>query len=684
MNSGVKGLQTCNTLEHLSLRQSDDLKAIEDILPLVENMIREIKHEDEVKHIFKVVLKLVEKDTEWSTQVANSDVFVRVKSMLDVFKNSCDNKTFENLCLLVNAACYQNPLVKKKISELGMEQYIYDFLKHDSNKIYKCREYIKWKIPALKTLNNIQSWSSDFQYSDDYIKSLETLSRSFLSGRKICVTDPELATAVLMSIIKLLLTSSTVDNKHANTIIVLMNILLKLDNSPQTTTECLHCISMLAKRLSLLIRLTGEHTATFIDALTARCRHDAKLFIVLVVNVTSVLDCHKNTASKAGILDSDTVGVILDTFQQSKKTTALLKDTYRFIAVLAKNEYLTLIQMNEDSIFSILDEGMQTQDDTLILVDMYQSLMHMAKMSMSCNERISSIVFPKVLYTAKSVWQDRIVILRNIELIHSIMVSTDQSMMINEGLLIVLAKCLEVWRFDEVITEQILEILTGLALDQWDVKEEMKKLNFVHLIKALEVSSDTKHSDSLSALCVDVLKAITDYDEPMHASAVRELDAKDDVLSLPHDVEQFLMQGEILTVYTVDGRTKRMHVQTIQSHSRLVCKNINSIIAKDKYTMDIVNLTKVSKGYEKTGESKFEKGTSWFSQYPNPTTCFSLYALTTEKGPKEFNFCCKDSASRDQWVQSFITLVKHKKSSYKKGFELKCKSDFHSSKTSRF
>lgn len=375
------------------------------------------------------------------------------------------------------------------------------------------------------------------------------------------------------------------------------------------------------------------------------------------------------------LLSFQTVGLIIKAGLDCRPSSAALKELYKFVIVLAKNEYLALLQSNEECVFSLLERGAKTEEDSLILMDLYQSLMYMARLSMNCNERVNVIIFPGVIHQAKSKWQDRIVTLRALELVSTVMVSADHHMLISEGMLIVLAKCLDVWRFDLVIAEIILTILTTFSLDQWDIREEIHKLNFIQLVKAIEICPESKYSEQLPGMCTHFLKAITDFEDPLHASNIKAILAKEEVLILPAEIDQFLSQGEIVSIYTVDGRIKRMHVQTIQSHSRFVCKDVNSITAKDKYTIHIGNLKKICKGYDKSGSTAFEKGTGWFSKYPDPALCFSLFSLVTEKGPSEFHVCCKDVYSRDRWVDSLCTLLKYRKSAYKKGLQLMSRSD---------
>ena len=85
--------------------------------------------------------------------------------------------------------------------------------------------------------------------------------------------------------------------------------------------------------------------------------------------------------------------------------------------------------------------------------------------------------------------------------------------------------------------------------------------------------------------------------------------------------------------------------------------------------MQLCFVKKISKGYEKSGKTTYEIGTGWFSKYPEPSCCFAIHALATEKGPKNLHFLCKDSCSRDRWIEAISTLVKYKKSSNKFGLK---------------
>lgn len=660
-------------MEMLSKRESDDLKAIKDILPFIESTISKMDSHEEIKPMFQVILKLVDKDQEWALNVAKTSFFTQIKKTLATYQNHCDNETFENLCLVVNAACFKNPFVKQKISELDMEQCIYDFLKDEENKVYQYSTYLQWKLPALKVLNNVQSWKQNFIYSDDYVKSLLNLTMSLTCNQNLLVDDPIMAAAVLLNIFKLMLTSASLASHHANSIAYMMTVILKLDKSSTAAVDCIQCLNLMAKQRSLMQAVDSDDMRLLLASLLDLCQNDAKLFVLYLSNVSAILECNKKSKNKSQLVSFQTVGQILLFASNFDRSRELLKEVHKLIIVMAKNEYLVLLQSNEDRIFEFLEAGIKSESDTLVLMDLYQSLSYIAKLSMTCNERVTSIVFPQVIDQVKNKWQDRIMTLRSLELISTVMVSADHSMLIFEGVLIVLAKCLEVWRFDMVIAEVIMTMLTTFNIYQWDIKDEINKLNFVHLVKAIEVSSEAKFSDELPRMCTRFLKAVAEYHEPLHASNIKALELKDEVLVLPPDIDMFLSQGEILSVYTVDGRVKRMHVQTVQSHTRIVCKCVNSIVAKDKYMMQIGCLKKITKGYEKSGDSVFEKSTSFFSRYPNPNMCFSLYSLTVENGPSEFHFCCKDKDTRDKWIDYFSTLLKFRKSAYKKGLELKAR-----------
>ena len=654
-------------LQSLADKSPEELKAIKDILPFMSQSLRRICQKDEMKMAFKIVLKVVHKDKEWAENLAGSHFFVELKSMLTNVTLNCDSEVVENLCLMINAATFQNPVAKSKISELSIESKIYEILKDRSHPIYNDRSNFKWKLPALKVLNNVQSWSQDFKYTEDYFSSIYFLAKSFEDEAKstILVDDPLQTSSVLFNILKILIRSPCLKNLKFHRIFKLMDIGLHLTDDSQITAEALSCLISIRKRPDIFQTCKPEDVSIFIQILGHRCSKSSKLFTNFVIELGMIADTIKNHKERSSFLASSTLEIVLSVFVKSKIDPLSTKEILKLLTVLARFEYLEVLQENDALMFEGLEACSRYIDDSALLADLYHAFYQMSKVSMNYNEKVCALVIPHVIEKAKENWQDRLLVLRATELIHSIMTSVDHHELIQENMLMLLAKCLDVWRFDIALSEVILSILNSLPLEQWDVREEINKFNFIQLVKAIQISTESKLSSAISSLCTQFLSSLTESKGPMHATEIQAVIDKEELLMLSSNITQMLSQGEIMSLYTEDGRLKRFHVQVLKEQNFIVCKDVNALTAKEKYTMPIHDITKLVKGYEKTGNTPFERGTGFFSKYPLPENCFSLYSLTTEKGHKNFHFCCKDAASATRWVDAINQVIRFKKSKYK-------------------
>lgn len=660
-------------LEMLVQSDTSELKSISDILPYLVSNLSKIESHDEIKATFQIVTKLVQKDAEWSSRLTATRFFEELRMLLIDPKIIANPGVIQNFCLMINAATFQNPTSKAKLASLKVEQAIYAVLRDRSNSIYKVRSGSNsWKLPALKTLNNVQGWSKDFNYCEEYFESLYTLVKSFEdeSKAKILVDEPLTTAGVLFNILKIMIIAPSFKYQKYSRLAKLLDIGLHLSEDVHVTADCLTCLSGLRKRKDILDESKPHDIAIIIQEVTMRAVSSPKIFSGLVSELCILVEVLNNLKERNGFFSTGTIETLLTVLSSERSDKPSPREIFRFFGLLAKLEYVGLLQRHECQIFDIFQNFLINTKEPAILTELFHTLYLLSKLSMTYNEKIAALVVPHVIQKAKNNWQDRILILRAMEITNSIIGSVEVNQLIQENILILLAKCLDVWRFDITLLEVILTILNGIPLDQWDIYEEINKLNFIQLVKAIEVSTEGKLSPIVTALCSQFLRSLSDAKPP--ADQVKQMvvkQMKEEVLALSSNITQMLSQGEMMSIYTEDGRIKRMHVMLVKELNFVVCKDVNSITVKDKYTMVVHEISKLVKGYEKTGKTAFERGTGFFSRYPKPEHCFSLFSNTSNKGQKNFHFCCKDGVSATKWYNAINEVIKFKRSAYKKALE---------------
>lgn len=672
----LAGDQPGRPISLLSAKSSEELRQVADILPLVVDGFNKIPDRDEQSQVFLVLSKLVHKDIAWGTKLANSRFFLDLKSYLEKLKTKINQAELESICLLVNSVTFQNPLAKNRLVDLQFCEQVFAILRDKQHPIYSSNSpNNKWKLPALKILNNCQFWTKDFKYDDEFCESFYNIVKSFEDQKtsQTSIEDPVQVSSVIFNILKSMIYSPSFKNLKSNRLARLIDIGLYLSDDDQTTADCINCIGNIRKRVDILFSSSADDFAIIIDSIANRCSAKPKLIASFCAELSVLAEVVRNSKNRSNYFPSSTLDMLLEFLKEESSEFASIREVLKLFSTLAKLEYLDILQRHEFVLFEALESLLARKQDPSVITELHNVLCMMSKLSMNYNEKISQMVIPLVIQHARDNWQDRVLVLRAMELINSILASVDINCLLQDNLLMVLAKCLEVWRFDIAVSEIILTILNSLPLEQWDVREELNKLNFIQTVNAISMSTEGKLSSNISGLSTQFLKTISERSGPVQVEQIKAKQQKEEVLMLPASTLQMLSQGEIISLYTEDGRIKRFHMQIVKELNFVICKDVNALIAKEKYTMAIHEIIKMVKGYEKTGNSAFERGTGFFSKYPKPEDCFSLYSLTSQKGQKNFHFCFKDANAATRWFEAIHLVLRYKKSLYKKALDLRGK-----------
>lgn len=155
--------------------------------------------------------------------------------------------------------------------------------------------------------------------------------------------------------------------------------------------------------------------------------------------------------------------------------------------------------------------------------------------------------------------------------------------------------------------------------------------------------------------------------EDLEKSELQDLEKKPKVLNtyrdtrpeflhnqIPIDVQRFLRQGKILTLYGEDCVKRTMHFFLSSDLSDLKCKKPKEDNVKPKWIIPLHKVKKIKYGYNK--DSPIAKSGGFFRKAPSNDRCFAVYGPETLDGPKNFHFECGSAERARQWF-SHLTLV---------------------------
>jgi hypothetical protein len=155
--------------------------------------------------------------------------------------------------------------------------------------------------------------------------------------------------------------------------------------------------------------------------------------------------------------------------------------------------------------------------------------------------------------------------------------------------------------------------------------------------------------------------------EELEKSELQDLEGKPKVINtyrdtrpeflhnqIPIDVQRFLRQGKILTLYGEDCVKRTMHFFLSSDLSDLKCKKPKEDSVKPKWIIPLHKIKKIKYGYNDT--SPIAKSGGFFRKAPSNDRCFAVYGPETLDGPKNFHFECGSADRARQWF-SYLTLV---------------------------
>ena len=123
---------------------------------------------------------------------------------------------------------------------------------------------------------------------------------------------------------------------------------------------------------------------------------------------------------------------------------------------------------------------------------------------------------------------------------------------------------------------------------------------------------------------------------------------------IPIDVQMFLKQGKILTLYGEDGVRRTMHFFLSSDLTDLKCKKPKEDTVKPKWIIPIHQVKQIYRGYEK--RSVIDRSGGFFRKKPSKDRCFCVYGPETLDGPRNFHFECGSKERAQQWFY-FLNLV---------------------------
>lgn len=209
--------------------------------------------------------------------------------------------------------------------------------------------------------------------------------------------------------------------------------------------------------------------------------------------------------------------------------------------------------------------------------------------------------------------------------------------------------------------------------DYDESKQKLLKMETDKLVEKIVDTTDPDTQPKLNKQARVVLELLRNEKkeimeiEDLEKSELEQLEKKPKVLNtyretrpeflhnqIPIDVQRFLKQGKILTLYGEDKVKRTMHFFLSSDLTDLKCKKPKEDNVKPKWIIPLHKIKKIKYGYNKT--SPIAKSGGFFRKAPSNDRCFAVYGPETLDGPKNFHFECGSAERARQWF-SYLTMV---------------------------
>jgi hypothetical protein len=209
--------------------------------------------------------------------------------------------------------------------------------------------------------------------------------------------------------------------------------------------------------------------------------------------------------------------------------------------------------------------------------------------------------------------------------------------------------------------------------DHDESKEKLLELKSDILVEKIVDTTDPETQAKLNKQAHIVLELLRNKKkeimeiEELEKSELEDLEKKPKVLNtyretrpefmhsqIPIDVQRFLRQGKILTLYGEDRVKRTMHFFLSSDLTDLKCKKPKEDSVKPKWIIPLHKIKKIKYGYNKS--SPIAKSGGFFRKAPSNDRCFAVYGPETLDGPKNFHFECGSAERARQWF-SYLTMV---------------------------